>query len=97
MGSNQPERRSLLPGVRGPQRAIVTWPTLHLCSGRKMMRTPIPLLQRAVGGWPRLYIGLLRLRYRNKRFARRIVGPATDVVIEGFPRSGNSYCKSCVR
>lgn len=41
--------------------------------------------------WPRLLVWLMRLRHRNARFLRRIVGPDTEIVIEGYPRSGNSF------
>lgn len=41
--------------------------------------------------WPRLHVRLLRLRHRNRPFLARIVGPDTQIVIEGYPRSGNSF------
>lgn len=51
----------------------------------------IAALQSAAGHWPRLYVGLLALKHRNSGFRQRIVGPTTDVVVEGFPRSGTSF------
>lgn len=62
-------------------------------------------LRRAVWGSPSIYFGLLALiRTAGRRnllpdglatpeaYRREdLVGPSTDIVIEGFPRSGNSY------
>ena len=47
--------------------------------------------QAAVGRWPRAYLAMMDVKYRNKRYRRRIVGPGTEVTIEGFPRSGTSF------
>ena len=41
---------------------------------------------------PTLYVTLLKLRYFNHPFLDKIAGAKTDIVIEGFPRSGNSFC-----
>lgn len=42
---------------------------------------------------PTLNLRLLRLYYsRSIHFSRRIVSPETTIVIEGYPRSANSFC-----
>jgi hypothetical protein len=38
-----------------------------------------------------LYITLLKIKYRKHYFISRIVSKSTDIVIEGFPRSANSF------
>lgn len=54
-----------------------------------------PGLRRALGGtnalarYPRLYLALARRRYGS-----RVLGPGTDIVIEGFPRSANTFAVS---
>jgi hypothetical protein len=48
------------------------------------------LVERAPG----LYRLLLIVRHRNSPFVRRIVSPGHDLVIEGFPRSANSFAVS---
>jgi hypothetical protein len=54
-------------------------------------RTPAGL-RRGLGGanplvrFPRLYLSLARRRYGD-----RVVGPRTDVLIEGYPRSANTF------
>ena len=40
---------------------------------------------------PKFYINLQLFRYKGKRYRRKIVTPETDIVIEGFPRSANSF------
>lgn len=58
------------------------------------MRLDRPLLatgRRVIDRFPALLLAVYRLRYRNSGFSRRIVGPDTAVLIEGFPRSGNSF------
>lgn len=40
---------------------------------------------------PKLYINTQMFRYRGKRYQRKIIQPNTDIVIEGFPRSANSF------
>ena len=51
-----------------------------------------PRLRRALGGTnplsrhPRAYLFLARRRYGS-----RVLGPDTDIVIEGFPRSANTF------
>ena len=47
--------------------------------------------RRLVDRSPSALMGLYRLRYRNSSFHRRILGPSTAILIEGFPRSGNSF------
>ncbi len=47
--------------------------------------------------YPRLYLGLLRLK-RFRHWSRDwIVSAQTDITIEGFPRSGNSFARSAFR
>ena len=51
-----------------------------------------PRLRRALGGtnplsrYPRAYLFLARRRYGS-----HVLGPDTDIVIEGFPRSANTF------
>ena len=45
------------------------------------------ILQRAPG----LYIKIQLLRYSGKRYKRKIVVPDSQIVIEGYPRSANSF------
>ena len=40
---------------------------------------------------PHLWRNLQLLRYRNSRFIGQLVSPNHHLVLEGFPRSGNSY------
>lgn len=42
-------------------------------------------------GTPSIYIKLLKARHYDKPFSNRIVSEDSDIVIEGFPRSGNSF------
>ena len=53
------------------------------------------LLQHRIKSWlqrcPKLYINLQLFRYRGQRYQRKIVTSNTDIVIEGFPRSANSF------
>lgn len=49
-------------------------------------------LQIHVGGYPAVYYPLYRL-LRMRRHVARAVNPDTQVVIEGFPRSGNSFAR----
>lgn len=37
------------------------------------------------------YLKIQKIRYRNKAFKHQIVGRETDIVIDGFPRSANSF------
>lgn len=41
--------------------------------------------------WPETYRLIMLLRHRNSPFVRRLVSPRHDIVIEGFPRSANSF------
>lgn len=45
-------------------------------------------LQTHVGGHPSVYFPLHSLTGRN---SRQVVGPGTEIVIEGYPRSANSF------
>ena len=49
-------------------------------------------LQIHVGGYPAIYFNLYRL-FRTRDDAKRIVSRDTQLVIEGFPRSGNSFAR----
>lgn len=49
------------------------------------------LISQTLQRWPWLYIEVQKLRYRSKRFARRIVTRNHALMIEGFPRSGTSF------
>lgn len=46
---------------------------------------------------PRLYLFLLRLKRRGHWSRDWVVTPETDITIEGFPRSGNSFAHSAFR
>ena len=50
-------------------------------------------LQIQAGGYPAVYFGLFRLSRTRKDLAARGVAPDTQLVIEGFPRSGNSFAR----
>lgn len=49
-------------------------------------------LQIHAGGHPAIYFNLFRLM-RTRQDFRRVVAPDTQVVIEGFPRSGNTFAR----
>ena len=49
-------------------------------------------LQIHAGGHPAIYFSLFRL-LRTRQDFRRVVAPDTPVVIEGFPRSGNTFAR----
>jgi len=59
---------------------------------------PAPGLKRGLGGtsplarYPRLYLAVARRRYGD-----RIVGADTDIMIEGFPRSANTFAVTAFR
>ena len=61
------------------------------------MSSATDVLQSASGRWPRLYVRLMHLKYRNKRYRRRVVTPSTHVVIEGFPTLGHELCHPCLQ
>lgn len=46
---------------------------------------------------PGLYLALLRLQRRNHWSRDWVVHPQTEIVIEGFPRSGNSFALSAFK
>jgi len=50
--------------------------------------------KRGMERWPGLYLTLLRLKRRNHWSRIWIVERDTDVVIEGFPRSANSFARA---
>jgi hypothetical protein len=50
-------------------------------------------LQIYAGGHPVVYFGLFRMLRPRKELAARGVAPDTQLVIEGFPRSGNSFAR----
>jgi hypothetical protein len=49
-------------------------------------------LQIYAGAHPAIYFNLFRL-LRTRRSVERLVTPDTQLVIEGFPRSGNSFAR----
>jgi len=53
-----------------------------ICKARYAARTRLP-------EWPALYLPYARARYG--RVPNRLVRPDTEIVIEGFPRSGNTF------
>ena len=50
-------------------------------------------LQIHVGGHPAIYFNLVRLFRTRQDLRTRIVTPDTQLVIEGFPRSGNTFAR----
>lgn len=48
-------------------------------------------IKRLLQGNTALYIAIQKLRYVGKRYNRKIVAADTDIVIEGYPRSANSF------
>ena len=53
-------------------------------------------LRQILERWPRAYVELLRLKRRNHWSRGWVVSRDTEVVIEGYPRSGNSFAKSAL-
>lgn len=58
---------------------------------KRLDRPVASTIRRFVDRFPSLLMAMYRFRYRNSGFRRRILGPGTAVLIEGFPRSGNSF------
>jgi hypothetical protein len=54
-------------------------------------------LKRLLEQSPSLFVKILKFRYRNNNFINRIVDDSTDIVIEGFPRSSNSFAVQAFR
>jgi hypothetical protein len=50
-------------------------------------------LQIHVGGHPAIYFNLVRLLRTRQDLRSRVVTPDTQLVIEGFPRSGNTFAR----
>ena len=50
-------------------------------------------LQIHVGGHPAIYFSLVRLFRTHQDLRTRVVTPDTQLVIEGFPRSGNTFAR----
>ena len=48
-------------------------------------------LKQSLDHFPMLYMAYISRKYRNHWFKQRIVKNSTDIVIEGFPRSANSF------
>lgn len=46
---------------------------------------------------PRVYLSVMRLRYRRSPNYDRIISPQNDLVIEGFPRCANSFAVRAFR
>lgn len=53
-------------------------------------------LRHTLGRSPALYLPLARLRHGDKSFSRA-VRPQTEIVIEGFPRSANTFAVAAFR
>lgn len=53
-------------------------------------------MRHALGRCPGLYLPLARLR-NARTDLRRVVGPRTELVIEGFPRSANTFAVTAFR
>lgn len=51
-------------------------------------------LRMRLESYPRIYLGLLRLNRIGTRQRRLIVTKQTEIVIDGFPRSANSFAKA---
>ena len=47
--------------------------------------------------WPWFYVLLLRICYKGKKFEKHIISERTSIVVEGFPRSGNSFAAQAIR
>lgn len=47
--------------------------------------------------WPRLYRQIQLFRYRNTKNYNQIVSPDSDILIEGYPRSANSFATRAFR
>ncbi len=54
-----------------------------------------PVLHYVVGGHPSLFFPLFRLREPHR--AHLAVEPATDLVLEGFPRSSNTFAETALK
>ena len=61
------------------------------------MKTHIYYLKKLLCHFPRTYLFLQRIHRRKHPSLQNIVGPDTDLTIEGFPRSANSYLSRCLR
>jgi len=59
------------------------------------LRRYAPVLHYAVGGHPWLFFPLFRLREPHR--AHLAVGPETDLVLEGFPRSSNTFAETALK
>lgn len=55
------------------------------------------LVSDSIERWPRLYVEVMRYRWRNSRALKRIVDSKANLVIEGFPRSANSFALAALR
>lgn len=54
-------------------------------------------LRLAIEKSPSIYMRLLRLKNKGRKFERFIVCDETDLVIEGFPRCANSFATQSIR
>lgn len=52
---------------------------------------PVSKVGNFLDRWPSLWHAVQVARYRNSRVLSRFVTPEHDLVLEGFPRSGNSF------
>ena len=53
--------------------------------------------KRLLERWPALYLALLRIKRRRHWSREWVVSRDTEIVIEGFPRSANSFARSAFR
>lgn len=54
-------------------------------------------LRLAIEKRPALYMRMLRIKNKGRKFERFIVSDETDLVIEGFPRCANSFATQSIR
>ena len=65
--------------------------------GQRMKHWLAYYTKRTTDFYPPAYLGYLRFKYHNKAFLRRIVRPDTDLCIEGYNRSANSFAVKAFR
>jgi hypothetical protein len=54
-------------------------------------------VRRLIEHFPSIYILLLQLKNRGRKFEKYIVSKETDLVVEGFPRCANSFAAQSIR
>ena len=63
---------------------------VHLPLMTRILNKLYSQLKKSLSNYDRLYLSIVRLRYRGVS-SIGIVSESTDIVIEGFPRSANTY------